>query len=350
MLIKTFLSPLLGLVLLLSLSSCNEASPSRATEPTSTDTTSQNIDTYNDVTLEWNIQAKVFEVGRPHLMTDSCSFYFACDCCMAKIAFNRDGTFYDLSYCSSDQSMRSGTFTVKNGLAILSYNSTCVRRLYNWEYEFDTTVVQYSFSDTAITPVQVKFNTSKCDEKILLTSMNGDEVMVESNESHPDFISYLRKEHLNYEEVDSSGVHLSYSVLKHFSSPDSEDLFEIELTGTSIVSGTVKFSIFNANHSLIWLDEFPAVELIGHGIVGETSVGEKSDYIKNQLKNFFDSEKFGITSEADFDKDYMDRATWNELVTLKDQVDFLYSAGTEKSCRIAYVSSKEKVVRYWCCC
>ncbi|KAB2817385.1 hypothetical protein [Phaeocystidibacter marisrubri] len=116
MLFKSLLSPLQSLILLIALTlvSCNDASPSAKNAPTSTDTATQNVVTYSDVTLEWNMQGKVYEVGRPHLMTDSCSLHLACDCCMAKIAFNSDGNFYDMSYCMSDQAMRSGVFNVQS--------------------------------------------------------------------------------------------------------------------------------------------------------------------------------------------------------------------------------------------
>src|SRR5690606_13569867 len=48
-----------------------------------------------------DLQEKIFEIGSVTHFTDTCSFYFECDCCSGELIFNADSTFYYKDYCMS---------------------------------------------------------------------------------------------------------------------------------------------------------------------------------------------------------------------------------------------------------
>jgi len=115
-----------------------------------------------------DITNKVFEIGSSTHFTDTCGFYFECDCCSGDLIFNSNLTFYSIDYCMSDQSVSEGTYKIIDNNLILNYSGICVSKLYNWENEMDTSAVDFFIKDTISNSFSVKFTAELCNNKLTL--------------------------------------------------------------------------------------------------------------------------------------------------------------------------------------
>lgn len=109
-----------------------------------------------------DLKSRVFKTGAPRHLTDSCEFYFACDCCAGHLIFNDDSTFYRLDYCMSDENLTFGTYILNGAYVELSYSGRCVSKDYNWANETDTSEVDFFFKDTVLSPTNVTYEYNMC--------------------------------------------------------------------------------------------------------------------------------------------------------------------------------------------
>ncbi len=138
-----------------------------------------------------DLKQKVFEIGSKIHFTDSCSFYFECDCCSGKIVFNSDSTFYYLGSCAADLTARKGYYTWKNDTLQLTYMSLSVSRLYNFENETDTSATDFIISDTNVEETVINYSVSLCDNRILLSDLENDKFGIETTSSYNEVIEFI---------------------------------------------------------------------------------------------------------------------------------------------------------------
>lgn len=111
---------------------------------------------------------KVFEIGSKTHFTNSCSFYFECDCCAGELLFNKDFTFFYLDYCMSNESVRKGTYQIDNGKLVLNYGTALVSKISNEENHIENSNNEYVISDSTLEQTTNHFLVSRCDERLLL--------------------------------------------------------------------------------------------------------------------------------------------------------------------------------------
>jgi hypothetical protein len=141
-----------------------------------------------------DLQGKVFEIGRLTHFTDTCSFYFECDCCAGDLVFNSDRTFYIINHCMSDKSLASGGYSLNGSTLTLNLSGICVSRKYNWENESDTSAVDYFITDTIVSPSLLTYTTSLCNNKIKLTRNDLKEIAILTNSNYAKFLELLNNE------------------------------------------------------------------------------------------------------------------------------------------------------------
>ena len=134
-----------------------------------------------------DLAGRIFEVGSKSDFTDSCSFYFECDCCYGNLIFNSDSTFYNEDICVADLTMTIGKYSIWENVLTLQYSGKYVSRIYNWDYDTDTTVTQYFYKDTVLQPVTKKYLAYSCNSKMLFKNDEpADEIMLESRNDNTD--------------------------------------------------------------------------------------------------------------------------------------------------------------------
>lgn len=112
---------------------------------------------------------KAFEEASPIHFTDSCKFYFECDCCSGKILFHSDSSFYLLDYCMSDLSVSVGMYKIIDNILKLNYSGICVSLEYNWENEVDSSAVDYFLKDTIYPSYSSEFEIEYCAKQLKIT-------------------------------------------------------------------------------------------------------------------------------------------------------------------------------------
>lgn len=146
------------------------------------------------------LNEKVFSIGSKSHFTDSCTFYFECDCCSGDLIFNGDSTFYYKDYCVADIAVTKGKYLIADNILSLEYSGRYVSRIYNWDYDTDSSSAEYSITDTIIEPFRQQYLITLCRSKIKLTeAQNLDLCAIETNGKHKDEIDLLIKQgFLNY--------------------------------------------------------------------------------------------------------------------------------------------------------
>lgn len=139
---------------------------------------------------------KVFYVGSVTHFTDSCAFYFECDCCAGQYIFNEDSSFYLTDFCVGDQTLTKGKFNITADTLAVNFSGYCVTRNYNWENEVDDSAIDYFFTDTIITPFTLKYLTVNCGKKIKFIRVNRSEIGIETMYNYSETINSFRKEEL----------------------------------------------------------------------------------------------------------------------------------------------------------
>jgi hypothetical protein len=140
-----------------------------------------------------DLSNKTFEIGSSTHFTDTCGFYFECDCCSGDLIFSSDSTFYSIDYCMSDQSVSEGTYKISGNILTLKYSGICVSKVYNWENEMDTSAVDYFIKDTINKPHSIKFTAELCNNKLTLihNGEQGKSIAIETKETFNNQIKAL---------------------------------------------------------------------------------------------------------------------------------------------------------------
>ena len=108
-------------------------------------------DTLSDVTPA-SLVGQVYFYA-PELDIALCQANGACDCCSGQILFLNDSDFVLIDYCESDADYNKGTYGFVGNNLVLTTDSICVRRRYNWGKETDTTgevLADYFITDTLV--------------------------------------------------------------------------------------------------------------------------------------------------------------------------------------------------------
>lgn len=131
--------------------------------------------TNKKITTEPNMASRkltgeLYTMGSATHFTDSCTFYFECDCCASDILLHPNKTFSLIDYCISDVSFSQGQYKKTNNSIIFYFSGKTYSKDYNWEYETDSSLSQYIFSDTILEPTKSIFTMKNCNNNIIFES------------------------------------------------------------------------------------------------------------------------------------------------------------------------------------
>lgn len=144
-------------------------------------------------------------------------------------------------------------------------------------------------------------------------------------------------------------------VYRTFSNSSTQDKFSISINGTSIVGGTMKFTISASDGITIHSEEYPSSYLIGYGLGSTTppTLKEEEDYIKKRVAEFFNADNFSnpaIGANDEVDTDYSNEEDWKDIRSDQTAVGFYYLIAEEAGCQLAYSKKSRKSIKYFCCC
>lgn len=197
---------------------------------------------------------KTFEIGSSTHFTDTCGFYFECDCCAGDLIFSSDSTFYSIDYCMSDQSVSEGTYKFSGNILTLNYSGICVSEVYNWENEMDTAAVDYFIKDTLIKPHSIKLTAELCNNKLTLIHIGeqGKSIAIQTNETFNNKLKTLTENGI-ISRIDSIK---NQKLQLKFISPKltSIDEFPDEIDGCSCYFS--KDSSDFKNHKYLYIDNY----------------------------------------------------------------------------------------------
>ena len=139
-----------------------------------------------------------------------------------------------------------------------------------------------------------------------------------------------------------------------FSQIDKKDEFYICIRGKSIVEGRVIFKIVRSDKTVILEKEFPTYLLMNYGFDGDlNSIKDREKYMISRIEEFFNEKNFlypAIKKDEQFDQDYSDKETWDEIKSDQTAIGFSYLVGEEDGRKIAFSKKQKKVVMYFNCC
>jgi len=141
-----------------------------------------------------------------------------------------------------------------------------------------------------------------------------------------------------------------------FSSPDSEDLFQIILVGDSVHTGEVTFNIISSNGDTLLNNVYKAYAFNNKYAYVDGTTAQKTEEISNNLNSFFAPSNFrspaiGKDEKEEYvDEDYTDLEIWKDIKSDKTAISFTYSLYGEYTNRIAYSKSRGEIVSIWSCC
>lgn len=169
---------LLYLVFFIGACQTNSAPPKQA-KPTNQTKENTLIESHSEITVT---TSQLYTTGNATHFTDSCQFYFECDCCAGDLILNSDSTFYSIDYCMADQSVSYGTYSKSADNLTLFFSGICVSKVYNWENEVDSSVVDYFINDTVYKAFSVKFDVKNCNDHEMLVHQgeNSNEIAIET--------------------------------------------------------------------------------------------------------------------------------------------------------------------------
>ncbi len=104
----------------------------------------------------------------PEFNSTTCQSFAECDCCDSHYLFLDDQNFICVDYCLDVDAFYSGKYKVNDGNVEFKYNSTVVKKEYNWESETDTAHTQpkYFYKTEKCKSFQSKWIKFNCKEKI----------------------------------------------------------------------------------------------------------------------------------------------------------------------------------------
>ncbi|MBO9701857.1 MAG: hypothetical protein J7604_16740 [Sporocytophaga sp.] len=161
------------LIITISIIACKtETESKKAKQQRQSETINKVDQQINKITSDTTVDLRdrVFEFASTTYL-DGCTFEFGCDCCLGEFLFKSDYTFYYVDHCEGDITVTRGIYQLKNNFIYLNSDSIRVEELYNWDYENDTTAIEYILNDSIITPYKMQFAINKCESKIKLVDI-----------------------------------------------------------------------------------------------------------------------------------------------------------------------------------
>lgn len=74
----------------------------------------------------------------PEFNAEKCESFGECDCCTSNYLFLDNENFICVDYCLEVDTYYSGKYKIENEKVQLKFNSTIIKKEYNWESETDT--------------------------------------------------------------------------------------------------------------------------------------------------------------------------------------------------------------------
>jgi hypothetical protein len=161
---------------------------------------SMTVTSENDLTVteeelnKVNITLNVFDVGEPQQFTDTCAFYFECDCCSGQILFNSDSTFFQVEHCLQGDDVTFGTFRRFENKLMLSYPGKWISKYFNDAYTKGSSAPEYFISDTLLPAKVLTYELSKCSNKLRLTRTDKKEIAISTSTSSNYLMRSLKKD------------------------------------------------------------------------------------------------------------------------------------------------------------
>lgn len=143
---------------------------------------------------------------------------------------------------------------------------------------------------------------------------------------------------------------------RYFSSPDSEDLFQLILVGDSVRTGEVTFNIISHNGDTLLNSVYKASAFNNKYVYVDGSANQISEEITNNLNSFFAPSNFRSPAigkdeiEEHVDEDYTNLKIWKDIKSDKTAISFTYSLYGEYTNSIAYSKSRGEIVSIFSCC
>ena len=136
-----------------------------------------------------------------------------------------------------------------------------------------------------------------------------------------------------------------------FSDPTQPDIFELNLSGNSLLKSKVHFTITNAVGKEIYSENITAADLEASMVYemknATATEKQREAFIKKRLNEFFDDKNFSTPAIAPNDMyapSYGDEKAWNAIKNDPKSIGFNYLTGKENGQRIAYSKQKQKVM------
>jgi|GEM_PF-5280775 hypothetical protein len=147
-----------------------------------------------------DIIQKVYSIGNSAYFTDSCSFYFECDCCKGELALNPDSTYYLVTYCLNKSTLSSGRFRLNRDSLTLVSDGVSVSRIYNEWQMVDSTAVKYIYSDSVEFSNTSLYKLSECGSKVKMVTtfhrMYAKQIAIEEEKDYTHFLLNLEADGL----------------------------------------------------------------------------------------------------------------------------------------------------------
>lgn len=134
----------------------------------------------------------------PEFNSTDCQSFGECDCCASNYVFLDNENFICVNYCLEVDAYYGGKYKIDKESVELKYNSTVVKKEYNWESETDTTNTQpeYFYKIEKCKPFQSTWKKFNCKEKICFktTEKETNYASVDKTKTSEDFLGELKKE------------------------------------------------------------------------------------------------------------------------------------------------------------
>lgn len=137
----------------------------------------------------------------------------------------------------------------------------------------------------------------------------------------------------------------SNRAVRNFSDEIDKDTLQVTINGETLITGQVYLKITNHKGNVIFWDSFPVTGLIEHEGLIEPETDEKR--IKAQLDNFFDLDRFVISSRLIYNRLNVPDSTksaWEVIQADPKSVYFSYRSSQKGVSEIAYSKGLKKVL------
>lgn len=156
--------------------------------------------------------------------------------------------------------------------------------------------------------------------------------------------------------IKTGSVELKIRKTHLFSNQTRPDNFELNLTGKTLLTSTIRFTITSAEGQEIYREELTAADLEASLVYEMTTPTatekQREAFIRKRLNAFFDEKNFNtpaIAPNDTYDPSFGNETAWNAIKKAPKSISFSYLVGKENGRRIAYSeqTGKAMVVSYF---